>query len=403
MARILIEGFEIGTLDTESNTPSNYQANGTLPSINNTDARTGSYCLRVAPSSGGSAAWTTGSLVAGNWVSFSVKFAALPPSDKVFFGSSAAGYARLVVTSAGAIKLLDGNGATKATSANGLLSEGVYVRVEMRIVFVDRLADVYVDGVAIFTAVSLVDGVTSGDVPLFFGSTPAAESGTYIAYYDDIIVDDADRPGDCRVVLLKPIADVQRGSWTGGALGTTNLWDAIDNIPPIGTATETNFTQIESSDSTGANSSDEYKVSFASYATAGVTVGSTINAVQLINSNGEDVATGTKTGIMELRSNPGAGAGAPASSNSFVFGNNYGALGTWPALWSRALGSVVANPTVVLGTSPQAALLKTDSGTRVASICFMGLVVDWSPAVIVVFDPPHPRIISQAIQRAAVR
>src|SRR5213079_3376565 len=57
---------------------------------------------------------------------------------------------------------------------------------------------------------------------------------------DDVAINDISGttqtswPGEGNIVLLKPTSDNQIGSWTGGAGGTTNLWDAVNNTPPVG-------------------------------------------------------------------------------------------------------------------------------------------------------------------------
>jgi hypothetical protein len=94
------------------------------------------------------------------------------------------------------------------------------------------------------------------------------------------------------------------------------------------------------------------------------------------------VATGTKTGSIRILSNP-ADAGAVA----FTFGHNVGALGTHPTNWACTPTNFVERPTVDVGTSPQMALRKTDTGSRVGSVELLGVYVDyykvftqWTPA-----------------------
>lgn len=81
-------------------------------------------------------------------------------------------------------------------------------------------------------------------------------------------------PGDAKVVLLVGLSDkVRPALWTGGAGGTTNLWDAVNNKPPIGTATETDLTQIEHAGSAAGSVGNEYVTTLPTYASMGLSDG----------------------------------------------------------------------------------------------------------------------------------
>jgi hypothetical protein len=193
-----------------------------------------------------------------------------------------------------------------------------------------------------------------------------------------------------RVVLAIPISDNQRGSWTGGVGGTTNLFDAVNNLPPIGTATETDLTQIESTDSTGDNTTDEYRVNLTTYRNLGIKELDEINGFFAVACHGEDVSVGTKTGSIQVFDNP-----STLQIDTFTYGGDVGALGTFPSNWRWAFGSPVDpyNFTININNNPILAARKTDAGTRVASICFLGLMIHYDPFIRDVPPPIKPDFI----------
>jgi hypothetical protein len=199
-------------------------------------------------------------------------------------------------------------------------------------------------------------------------------SGTYAAYFDDYAVDDSDWVGDSKLALLTPVSDNSRTNWVAGVGGTTNLYLAVQ--PPPGgvvSASETNTTNIESASNTGTAN---YIANLATYASAGITAADTIQNVQAVILHGEDVATGTKTGSVELTSNPVAGPTA------FTFGNDSGGHGIYDSstsLWKTARLNVAA-PTVNVNNAPLMRLIKTDATTRTGCVCFMGLWVEYTPS-----------------------
>lgn len=173
-----------------------------------------------------------------------------------------------------------------------------------------------------------------------------------------------------KIVAGLPISDSVVGSWTGGAGGTTNLFDAVDNAAPAGTASETDTTQIENAINGGGTN---YVANMQDYTTAGVPSGATIAVLMGYCSHGEDATSGAKTGQYKAASNPSG------TFKTFTFGGDGGALGTWPTNW-KDTNFVEYSPSVTLGTSPTFELDKTDTGTTVASVCFMGYQVQYNEA-----------------------
>lgn len=208
-----------------------------------------------------------------------------------------------------------------------------------------------------------------------------APGANKVIYFDDVAINDDQGtnqntwPGEGKVVLLLPISDNARDTlWTGGSGGTTNLFDAVDNTPPTGTATETNTTQIEHAGG-AAGTTDRYDANMTTYATAGIASGDTINAIYFIEVDGEDIATGSKLLNFEVLSNP-----AIASPGDVTAGDNVGALATYPLNWVARRSSPVYNPSVTVGTSPVMRVRRPETASRVASVCFMGMYVDYTPS-----------------------
>lgn len=215
-------------------------------------------------------------------------------------------------------------------------------------------------------------------------------SGNFTIWFDDVAINNSAGSenfswvGPGKISLLLPISDNQRGSWTGGAGGTTNLYDAINNTPPIGTATETDLTQIESADSSGDNATDEYRINLTTYTNGGIPNVNLIKSVHLLVNHGEDIATGTKNIYFGGQANPSF----TGSTVDVSLGTN-GALGTYPAgwWWSKVIPSVASFLDAIRDNSPVINLRKTDTTTRVASVDFVGLYVDYAPAS----EPPVRR------------
>jgi hypothetical protein len=199
--------------------------------------------------------------------------------------------------------------------------------------------------------------------------------GTEVIHFDDIILNDDTGsvnntwPGDERVVALLPTADSARGAnWLGGADGTTNLWDALDNIPPVGvaTASATNTSQIENAASTIV---EEYDATMTTYTAAGVGGNDTVTAIYGVWEAGSSSTTGSDTIAGEVESNP---AIAEASSSvDFV-------TGTYPTGWTRGQTAMAENPTVAKGTAPVMSVRKAVATTRVHQVCLMAMLVSYA-------------------------
>jgi hypothetical protein len=282
--------------------------------------------------------------------------------------------------------MYDTNSPVALGSPSAALSTNTWYRIEcsyrINTSTNDDAFEVLIDGTSLASSTTLNLG--TGAIVRFAIGSSAQAHGVNLDF-DDIAVNDDQGasqnswPGSGNVVLCLPISDSQDGSWTGGAGGTgIDLSLAVKNTPPTGTATETDTTQIESIDASGDNATDEYRANLTTYTNAGIGGSDTITLIQPMCIHGEDVGTGTKTGSLGLQANPSQ------TYATFTYADDIGALATFGGAfdtnWKTKNGAPVYAPSVTLGSSPVLAVRKTDAGTRVASVCAMGLYVDYIPA-----------------------
>jgi hypothetical protein len=362
----------------------------TVATFSTSNPRTGTYAYRCASGAGNAAAYVT-----------TASYGSVP--DAPFYGrgyfhftnlpsttvrimltgtGSTVGSARL--TSGGKLQLFNDTAGTQIGSDSAAtVTTGTWYRVELyyrnnTTAGTDEL-ELRLDGVSVASANNLTFSGLASTLTCGFHQAPGANLTCDV---DDIVVHDGNGanntswPGSGKVVLLKPISDNARDTlWTGGAGGTSNLYEAVNNLPPVGTATETDTTQIEHAGG-AAGTTDRYDANMTTYATAGIAAADTINAIYLVAEHGEDVTTGTKLLNFEVVSNP-----AIASTGNVSAGNDLGGLGTYPTLWSRHRGTIAEAQSVTVGTSPVMRVRRPETASRVASVCFMGMFVSFTPAV----------------------
>jgi hypothetical protein len=394
MTRLATIGFETGHLVSEAGWHSQSSGQETVQAA--PAGMSGAYALRhVNPT--GASTWaqfqipgdvsvldsTTG------FIRFKLKFDALPTGNCTIFAilNSAANILY------NAIQFDNATDQLKASSGSPggptLVTGQVYVvQFKLDVNTAGSTAELIVDGTTIYSgAVTLTSNTTQSFIRFGTGTSDAA-APTW--WYDDVAVNNdqgsaensyPDAAGN--ILISKPISDNLRDAlWTGGAGGTANLFSAVDNIPPIGTATETDLTQIEHAGSAGTADQD-YDANMQSYTTIGIGASDVIKVVHPVIVHGEDIATGTKLLACQVLSNP-----AGSLSGNITVGRDGGALGTFPTtpstfggLWygDHGTGSAVANPSVTLGTSPVMRVRRPETASRVASVCGMYLMVEYTP------------------------
>lgn len=314
-----------------------------------------------------------------------VNFATFPDStiDIVQVDNSRAA---LRVTSGGVVQLWTGTGATQGQGQVG--SNGPTLNLNQWYCFEIAMGiaagsndtlEGRVDGVSFAAAGSLniSDTQANSNATIGFVQAPGTSKTMYV---DDVAVNDSSGSaqnswcGPGKQVLLIPISDNARDTlWTGGAGGTSNLFDAVNNLPPTGTASETDSTQIEHAGG-AAGSTDRYDANLTTYLTAGMRAGDKFLVGRGVIVTGEDIGTGDKLLSFEGLSNPVIAS--TGSFNVFTAGAS-NALGTYPSNWKFTYTGYVYNQVVTLGTSPVLRVVRPETASRVASVCFMGLFVEY--------------------------
>jgi len=202
------------------------------------------------------------------------------------------------------------------------------------------------------------------------------DATTAYLLFSGIVSDDANLAtiwGSWKVGILLPVSDSAINSWVGGAGGTTNLFEAVNNVPPVGVATtaDTNTSQVKNANATVPNNLD---LACQSYSNFGLKEDDIIRAVHATTVHGEGAASGSKTGTVEILSNPASG-----SSNTFLAGVNVGAIGTYSTNWYTRSGPVTESPTVTLTTQPVVRIAKTNANTGEVHLCWAGIYVAYTP------------------------
>lgn len=257
------------------------------------------------------------------------------------------------------------------------LTTGVWYEIWIDINTDGLTSGVYVNGV-LYTNATNGGAEVTAQTEMRVGQGCAAGEGTnWDIVFDDITANDASYssvgfpPSGSIVKLLILTAGNAANSWTDGAGGTGDIHGSVDNIPPVGVAASTAAAKIKNA---ASGSNLDYVATMQDYITGGVPSGSTIRAVQAVCNDGEEVGTNTKAGGLWIASNPAQSA----STTTFDYGDDGGALGTFPTGWATHFGVVSENPSVTLSTAPTVTVRKVGSTTRVVDVDFMGLQVDYT-------------------------
>lgn len=332
-----------------------------------TQARTGSRSLRVNPGSGASGQCA---IPNGNYQHFGLYIASLPSVSRRISGANSGGEVNLRLDSSGSLSVYNSN-TLLGTSAN--LTTGTWYWIGFNRLPGTSIPLLQIDGVTAVTA-------TSPGGSFSYVGAPGTEASAIDIYFDDVIVDPAGFLAPSNVALLLPVSDNYRDTlWTGGSGGTTNLYDAVNNVPPAGLATENNTSQIEHAGG-AAVAGDTYSANMSSFANAGIGSGDTLLACQNLVVWGEDSATGTKM-LRFWSSNPNLGADADydvSTGDGSGATLNYGAGP--PDYWNERRSAIQTSPSITYSSPAVMSVGRWETASRVASVCFMGMYIAWTPA-----------------------
>jgi len=292
-------------------------------------------------------------------------------------GSNQAGDAALWLKSSGALDLyLDGSLA--GTSATTFSSPGWHW-VGVRSVTGTSVPFLQIDGVDQVVATATMTLLSAP----WLGCV-LSESSALDIYFDDVITDSAGLIGPSKVDMAMPISDNATGTgWQKPGGSTTNLYTSVDNVPPNGVADSTSATYAENQirNATAAASSN-YDVNLETYTTLGITSQDTLLSVMPVVVTAAPVATQAKAGKVGNASNPAITTIDLAANSSNATATNFWngtAAGTFATGWKVSPGTLTTSPSVTLGSSPVMRITQVTSSTRIADVCFMGLVVAWTP------------------------
>lgn len=294
------------------------------------------------------------------------------------------------VTTGGALQLWNSNTNTQIGSdSSAIATDGsTWYRIELKVTLNGSqqvtACELQLDGTSVASTSGLTIATSTG---AFTAGWVEAPGTSKVLYIDDTAVnssagsDQNSWPGSGKVVLLTPTSDSARGTgWVNDANGTTNFFDATDNIPPAGIADTTSSSGVHQIRNGTSNANSSVDLNLKDYTTAGIGSGDTINVVLPIVSTGAPVSTSAKQGTIGVVSNPAItniSLGTLGTSGAFWQGN---AAGTWASGWKWSYGTPTYVPAVTLGTSPVIRITQVTSSTRVAMVCFLGMHVDYTPS-----------------------
>lgn len=181
-------------------------------------------------------------------------------------------------------------------------------------------------------------------------------------------------PGFAKLVFLKPVEDVARTGWVGGAGGTTNLWEAIDNTPPVGVklASATNTSQVKDANN---NATDTYEARLAKYTDSvasgggGMKVGDKATVVFVLVRQGNSSSTSRNLGV--------TGVSNPAIAES-VEGTIASTAESDPTGWTTKRTAFSINPTVEVEVAPVVKIRKATASTDSLMVDLLGLYVEYT-------------------------
>lgn len=376
MAVTFATGFEGGVQQVDTG------ASLTSAVYSTTQARTGVWSMRCNASSGAPNYFSLPTAPAG-WLHFGLYVATLPSVDRVIAGTINASTIHVKLTTAGALAVYINTTLLDTTSTTPFATPGWHW-VGIRRSTTVSVTHLQIDG---FDALTGTTGGIAWPTTLGFNDTAAS---TADAYFDDVVMDDGGFLNPSKVDFAFPISDNTRTNVTAGAGGTTDLWDAVNNVPPAGvaSASETNTTNIEFP----ASLAELYTANLETYTTLGLVASDTLIATRGVFRHGEDIATGTKNG-----SYLGGLNGCLGETINFVFGNNAGAHAAESGanFWVTIFATInTTSLSVTLEDSPTMSIQRA-SEARVGCVDFMAMLVVWTPAVArVPKSTPYPQLVA---------
>lgn len=372
MAVIWMCGFEGG----ESLVDGSINLSGTF-SYSTSVVRTGARAVRMNPATNVSTSMSMNAQ-SPNFCMFGFRVDTLPASgERCVAGNANAGAPQLLIDSTGALVYRVASSLI-GTSTN-VLQTGAWYWIGFR-----ESAGTSVDLIQV-NGQTWLNGTNTGATPVStLGPQPASGQAVDF-YYDDIVLDNAGFVGPSKVAMLIPTADSAVGTgWTlgtGTAISGNSGSTAVKNEPPVGVADLAAGSDPKQIRNAVSNSSTSYDATLTTYSAAGVNAGDTVLAVQPVVITAAPVSTQAKSGTIGCSTNPtitNVALSSGGTAGAFWSGT---AAGTYPTGWKLSYGTITTSPSVTLGSAPVCRITQTTANTRIAMVCFMGMLVAWSPAV----------------------
>lgn len=396
MARLATVGFESQRLTTAATTTGERQgiagvAVGTV-SIATSNQRTGTACASMAQNAANYVTFTSIPAALGRfyYVRGYYRFSDATPSAAATIMTVVANAIDVVtvkLSTGGKLQLFESNGTQVGSDHPTVLADATYYRVELGFAISSAgnagSAALLVNGVlgpVSLANLDLNNSVTTPSIRL--GNISGGQAGV-TTLLDDIAINDnvgatsqATYPGVGGVLLAKPVSDSAVGNWeapqTTGS-DTTNIYDAVDNIPPAGVAHSdvdaNNLKYIFNANSTVPSS---YDANVQSYTAAGLPTGGRVKAVLATGRYSTDSLTGTNDGQIEGVSNPAIAATTISFEEAGAVAGADATQG-----WLTRSGTVSADPSVTAGTQPVVRVTKSTSSTRANMVDLLGLTFDY--------------------------
>jgi hypothetical protein len=289
--------------------------------------------------------------------------------------------------------ILTDNANVQIGTGNLVVTTGVWYRVELSLLTASGSVDVgelQVDGTTVQASSGLSISDSAPSSVVWSRGTGATGYGDDVALNDSTGGSQNTWPGDGKVVLLLPISDNAKGTgWTNDAASTTNLFNSVDNTPPIGIADTSSGTGLNQLRNATSNANSNYDANLTTYTTAGIGASDTINVLDPIVVTAAPVTTSSKQGTIGVSSNPviaNVALSATGTAGAFWAGAT---AATYPTGWKASHGTTTYAPSVTLGSSPVLRITQVTSSTRIAMVCFMGMYVDYTPAAVVADQVPY--------------
>ena len=379
MALINYAGFEFANNSYETGT-----LTGTAPGYDSTVKRSPGAALKwtISAGTGGkyrySATITAGAM---NYLKFDFLVQVRPATYnvKIACWGSTGGNDTLILylKPDGSIFLYNNVGSvTLYTTAVLPLNEWNQIVLGMKIVggSNDDTGQLYINGTQLYSSTTLNLGTAQNYWEI---NCQPQTADTVTILMDNVFVNDDQGatslngfPKDIVIGVIPAISDNARGAnWVAGAGGTTNLWDAVDNMPPVGVnnAGATNTSQIKN---TASDTTGNYDANVKTYLNYGIDANDVIVFARVLINKGCSTSLSCLAAT-QLVSNP-----ADPGETSYESSSG-GAVGTWPAQWGFIRGTNVIDPSITLDVSPVARVGKRAATTRITWADWLGVEVGY--------------------------